>query len=355
MPLTPDGPHTALLRRWLGALAVAVLTATAIGSVSPAAPETARPVRWTMATPYGEHSFHTANIRAFAADVETATQGKLTITIHAAGSLYRHAQIKNAVRSGQIQLGEFLLSRLANEAPVFEVDSVPFLARDYSAARALWAASRAIIERRLERQGLSVLFAVPWPPQGLFSRRPVNSLDDLEGVRFRAYNVASERLARRLGAVPTQVEVPDIAQAFLTGRVDAMITSPTTGVNVGAWDFVRYYYDLGAWLPKNVVVVNRRALMRLAPAMREAVLAAARRAETRGWRLSAAETRDKLDTLRSHGVAVLTPSPELAAGFARLGQALAEDWARRAGADGAAILRAMRTQVPAGDGQGRED
>lgn len=334
------------LRRALAA-AVIGLSAFATATSAATALTTAKHVHWTMATPYGERSFHTVNIRAFAAEVKAATNGRLTIAVHGAGSLYRHAQIKNAVRAGQVQLGEFLLSRLANEAPVFEADSVPFLARDYAAAHHLWAVSRPAIEHRLAAQGLVVLFAVPWPPQGLFSRRPVRNLSDLAGVKFRAYNVASERLARRLGAVPTQVEVPDIAQAFLTGRVDAMITSPTTGVNAGAWDFVGYYYDLGAWLPKNVVVVGARALAHLAPTLRQAVLAAGRRAEARGWRLSAAETQEKLDTLRHHGVAVLTPAPELAAGFARLGRAMADDWAKRAGTEGAAILRAMRGPTPA--------
>lgn len=302
---------------------------------------TARADEWFMATPYADSSFHTQNIKLFSEEVGSLTGGELTISVHSAGSLFRHPEIKNAVRSGQVQLGEFLLSRLANENPIYQLDSVPFLATDYEQARDLWRASRSAIAKLLSRQGLTVLFSVPWPPQGLFSDRPVEGIADLRGVKFRAYNTATERLAQLLGAVPTQVEIPDIPQAFATGRVEAMMTSPSTGANTRAWDFVDYYYHLQAWLPKNIVVVNERAFRRLSESQRRHILTAAAAAERRGWDMSFDETQDKLDILRGAGLNISPASSGLLSGLFAIGEIMVEEWAAKAGPEGAAILKEL--------------
>jgi TRAP-type C4-dicarboxylate transport system substrate-binding protein len=299
-------------------------------------------VKWDMPTPYPDANFHTQNIMKFAADVQKMSGGKLEIKVHSNGSLFKHPEIKNAVRGGQVPLGEFLLSLLSNENAVFEVDSVPFLATSYDDAKRLWAASRKKTEALLGKEGLMVLYAVPWPPQGLYAKKPINSIDDLKGVKFRAYNATTQRLATLAGAVPTQVEVPDIPQAFSTGRVDAMITSPSTGANSKAWDFVKYYYDAQAWLPKNVIVMNKRAFRRLDKKLQNAVLEAAKAAEPRGWQMSMAETKEKTAVLEKNGMTVSKPSPKLEAGLKKIGAQMTADWEKRAGADGKAILKAYR-------------
>ncbi len=293
---------------------------------------------WDMPTPYPDNNFHTVNIKQFADDLAAATNGELTITIHAAGSLIKHPEIKNAVRSGQVPIGEFLLSQLANENPVFQVDSVPFLASDYDSAYALWKASRPKVEELLDEQGLMVLYAVAWPPQGLYASQPIESVDDLKGSKFRAYNTSTERLAQLAGAVPTQVEAADLAQAFATGRVDSMITSPSTGANSKAWDYVTHYYDVQAWLPKNIVVVNKRAFQRLDQATQQAVLEAAAAAETRGWEASRAETAEKTQVLKDNGMTVATPSDTLKEGLKAFGETMTQEWVEAAGMNGQAIL-----------------
>jgi len=295
-----------------------------------------------MPTPYGDNNFHTINIKQFADDVKAATGGALTITVHSAGSLIKHPEIKNAVRGGQVPIGEFLLSRLSNENAVFQIDSIPFLAVNYADAARLWAASRPAIEKLLDRQGLKVLFAVPWPPQGLYAKKEINTVADLKGLKFRAYNTATERLAQLAGAVPTQVEVPDIPQAFATGRVAAMITSPSTGANTKAWDFVSNFYHTQAWLPKNVAVVNEKAFARLDKKTRAAVLDAAAKAEARGWEASKAETADKIAVLKKNGMTVRDPSPALADGLKKIGATMTEEWLAKTGDTGAAILKAYR-------------
>ncbi|MDX1513865.1 MAG: TRAP transporter substrate-binding protein [Gammaproteobacteria bacterium] len=308
------------------------------GAIAAGLALSAQAVTWDMPTPYGETNFHTVNIKGFADDVKAATGGKLEIKIHSGGSLFKHPEIKNAVRGGQVPIGEFLLSRLSNENAVFQVDSVPFLATNYKQAEVLWKASKPTVEKLLDKEGLMVLFAVPWPPQGLYAKKPLNSVDDLKGVKFRAYNTATEELAKLAGAIPTQVEVPDIPQAFSTGRVDAMITSPSTGANTKAWDFVTHFYHTQAWLPKNIVVVNKRAFRKLDKDVQNAVLEAAMRAEERGWEASKAETNEKIAVLRENGMQVHDPSATLMQGLQDIGRKMTHDWSATAGEAGVKII-----------------
>jgi TRAP-type C4-dicarboxylate transport system substrate-binding protein len=340
MPSGEDEMRKTIAYMAIAAMLTAGAVVAALASRAPAV------IAWEMPTPYADGTFHTVNIRTFAEEVAQATDGRLRITVHSNGSLIRHPEIKNAVRADLVPLGEFLLSRLANQHPLFEADAVPFLAADYAQAERLWRVSRPHVEALLAEEGLEVLFSVPWPPQGLYSDQPIRTIEDLRGRRFRAYNSATERLAQLAGAVPTQVEVPDIPQAFATGRVQAMITSPSTGVDSKAWDFVRHYYHTQAWLPRNVVVVSRRALARLAPDQRAALIEAGRAAEARGWTMSRAETAAQLDVLRQHGMRVEDPSPELAEGLRRIGLRIAEEWVEASGPDGRAIFELMASATP---------
>lgn len=319
-------------RRILAALAFA--GASALASASSA--ET-----WNLPTAYPAQSFHTQNLEMLAREVEEATGGELAIAIHPAGSLVKHPEIKNAVRSRQVQMGEFLLSRLSNEDPIFEADAVPFLAASYEAARRLWDAQRPHVEAALARQNITVLYAAPWPPNGLYTTRPITEIGDFAGMRFRTYNAATERFAELIGAVPTQIEVPDVPQAFATGRVDSMITSATTGANARAWDFLSHYYDARAFLPKNIVVVNTAALEALPEAHRAALLGAAARAEIRGWAMSEAETSEQNRALAENGVIVEAPSEALSTSLKAIGARMIEEWSAKSGSGGAAILEGV--------------
>ena len=299
---------------------------------------------WDMPTPYPDKTFHTQNIAAFAEEVQAATNGELKINIHSAGSLFKHPEIKNAVRGGQVPAGEFFLSLLSNEHAVFGADSQPFLATNYDEAKNLWDAQRPIVADLLDKQGLMPLFSVPWPPQGLYTKKEIKTVADLKGIKFRAYNATLELFANKIGAAPTQVEVPDIPQAFATGRVEAMVTSPSTGANSKAWDFVTHYTDIQAWLPKNIVVVSKKAFRKLDKKTQDAVLAAAKTAEVRGWEMSKKETAEKTAILKENGIVVVTPSAELMTGLKEIGSAMIVDWKKSAGAEGEALLKAYQAK-----------
>ncbi len=318
--------------RVLGALLLA-------GGLSTAA---SAQTKWDMPTPYPDGNFHTRNIAMFAADIAKATNGSLTIAVHSAGSLIKHAEIKRAVRQGTAPIGEILESLAANEAPVYGIDSLPFVTHGYSDAMKLYQAQKPYLAKQLASEGLILLYSVPWPPQGLYAKREIKSVDDLKGLKFRTYNATIGRIATLAGAIPTQIEVPDLPTAFATGRVDVMITSASTGVDTKSQDYLTHYIDTQAWQPRDIVFVNKEAFDKLTPAQQKAVKDAAAAAETRGWKLSEEEMAIKTKALKDAGIIVLPPSPQLKAGLTKIGETIAVEWEKAAGADGAAMLAAYR-------------
>jgi TRAP-type C4-dicarboxylate transport system substrate-binding protein len=319
------------------ARALAVLIVTGAG-VTAAFAQT----KWDMPTNYAAGSFHNKNIDQFAADIDKATSGSLKIAVHAGGSLFKHAEIKPAVREGRAPIGEILESMVSSEAPVYGLDSVPFLTNGYDAAKKLYAAQKPFLEKQLASEGLMLLYSVPWPPQGIYTKRDINAVEDLKGLKFRSYNAMTARIATLAGAVPTQIEVPDLPAAFASGRVDVMMTSASSGVESKAENYLTQYIDTQAWQPRNIVFVNNAAFDRLSAAEQAAMRDAATAAETRGWQMSLEEMTIKTDALKAAKINVKPPTPALKAGLTKIGVAIAAEWEKSAGADGAAILAAYR-------------
>ena len=298
--------------------------------------------KWDMPTPYPATNFHTENIAQFVGEVDKASGGKLKITVHAHASLFKAPEIKRAVQGGQAQIGEILISGYSNEDPVFGVDSVPFLATSYAEAAKLWKASKKAIEDRFARQGLMVLYTVPWPPQGIYSSKPLASVADMKGLKMRTYNPYTSRIAELAGAQPVTIQVAELAQAFATGAVNANITSGATGYDTKAWEVVKYYYDTQAWLPKNVVFVNKAAFDALDKPTQQALLKCAADAEARGWKASEEKNKWYLEQLAKNGMNVSPPSARLKSDFQKIGETMAAEWMKTAGADGQAIVDAYR-------------
>jgi TRAP-type C4-dicarboxylate transport system substrate-binding protein len=298
--------------------------------------------KWDMPTPYPAANFHTENITQFAADVDKATAGKLKITVHAGGSLYKANEIKRAVQGGQAQIGEILLGGYANENPLFGTDNVPFLATSYAEAKKLATAQKPALDSLLAKQGLKMLFSVPWPPQGIFAAKPINAGADLKGVKWRAYSPQTSRIAELVGAQPVTIQAAELSQALATGAVAAFMTSGATGYDSKVWEQVKYFYDTQAWLPKNAVLVSQKAFDALDKASQDAVLKAAAEAETRGWKTSEEKTKFYLEQLAKNGMTVAPPSAALKADMKKVGDTMIGEWQKTAGADGQAILDAYR-------------
>ena len=298
--------------------------------------------KWDMPTPYSEGEFHTRNIKTFVEDVKKNTGGALDITVHSNGSLIKHPDILRAVSTGQVNIAEFLLGQFGNEDPVFAADNVPFVAPGYDNAMKFYRAQKPVLEKKLEGRGMKLLYSVPWPGQGIYTKDPVKSPADFKGLKMRTYSPLTSRLAELLGMAPVQAQVPDIPQLFATGAMQTMVTSSATGTASKAWEFVKNYYKTNAWNPKNVVVVNQRAFARLPKDQQAGLTKAAAAAEPRGWEMSKQREKDADELLAKNGVSVAEPSAELKAALAKIGEQMAAEWEKSAGAEGQEILKRYR-------------
>lgn len=297
---------------------------------------------WNLPAAYPANNPHSENLVAFAKDVEAATGGKLKITVHPNASLFKAPEIKRAVATGQAQMGEVLLSIHENEDPLFGVDVVPFLATSFPEAMKLYKASKPAIEKKLAAQGLKLLFAVPWAPQGIYAKKDLNSIADMKGLKWRAYNVGTTRIGELVGAQPVTIQAAELPQALATGIVDSFISSGGTGYDSKVWETLTHFYDVQAWIPKNFTFVNKAAFDALDKPTQEAILKAAATAETRGWKAWEDKTNWYLGELKAKGMKVQPPSAALKEGFQKIGAQLTDDWLKKAGADGKALLDAYK-------------
>jgi TRAP-type C4-dicarboxylate transport system substrate-binding protein len=305
---------------------------------APAAAQT----KWNLPAAYPADNFHTENLSLFAKDVAEAAGGKLQIAVHANASLFKAPEIKRAVQTGQAQIGEVLASLHENEDPIYGLDVVPFLATSFDQAKKLWDAQRPALEKKLASQGLILLYAVPWPPQGIYTKKDLNTVEDLRGTKWRAYNPGTARIAEIVGAQPVTVQAAELPQALATGVVNAFMTSGSTGYDSKVWETLTHFYDTQAWIPKNIIFANKSGFDALDKPAQEALMKAAKAAEERGWRISQEKTKWYTDQLAAKGMKVLPPNDSLRMGLLKIGDQLTADWLKRAGAEGQAVVEAYK-------------
>ena len=318
-----------------------LLAAVAALSVLGSAPALAQ-TKWDLPAAYPATNFHTINLQQFADDIDKASGGKLKITVHANASLFKAPEIKRAVQGGQAQIGEILLVNFQNEWPIFGADGLPFLADSYDEAVKLWRAQKPMLDKKLGEQGMMVLYAVPWPPQGIYSKKPLATAADLKGIKWRAYSPATARIAELVGAQPVTIQAAEVSQAFATGVVESMMSSGSTGWDAKLHEHVKFWYDTQAWLPKNAVIVNKAAFDALDAPTKAAVMKAAADAEVRGLAASKKANTETLDKLKGGGMQILPPSPQLTADMKKVGDTMLKEWLDKAGPEGRQLVDAFR-------------
>ncbi len=297
--------------------------------------------KWDLPAAYTASNFHTENLSQFAADVDKATGGKLKITVHAGASLFKAPEIKRAVQGGQAQMGEILLANFSNEWPIYAADGLPFLADSYDEAAKLYKVQKPLLEKKLAEQGMLLLYAVPWPPQGIFAKKAISSAADLKGVKWRAYSPSTGRIAELVGAQSVTIQQAELSQAMATGVVESYMSSGATGYDTKTYEHLKFYMDTQAWLPKNAVIVNNAAFDALDAPSKAALQKAGADAETRGWATSRAKNTEYLDLLKKNGMSIVPPTPQLKADMKKVGDTMLKEWLDKAGPEGKALVDAF--------------
>jgi TRAP-type C4-dicarboxylate transport system substrate-binding protein len=323
-------------------IAKTLITLTGGVALSVLAVASASAQKWDMPMAYPSSNFHTENGSAFATCVNTGASGKVNIVVHAGGSLVGGNDIKRVVQTGQAPIGERLISAHARENPLYGIDSIPFLATSFKDAAKLWTAAQPKVIEALAKQDLVYLYSVPWPPQGLYFKKDVNSVADMKGIKFRAYNAATARIAALAGMAPVQIEAAELSRALATGVAESFISSGATGVDSKVWEALTHFYDVQAWLPRNIVFANKAAFEKLDPATQKVFRDCAAKAATDGAKKSEELTAGYLETLKKNGMKVSGPSDKLKAELAVIGATMTEEWVKASGEDGKAVVEAYK-------------
>lgn len=316
-----------------------LLAATALTAVTAGA---AHAEKWDMPMAYAATNFHSATGAEFAKCITTGTGGEIEVVTHPSGSLFPGDTIKRAIQTGQVPIGERLLSGHQNENAVFGVDSVPFLATSFDDAAKLWKAAKPTLEKVLAAQNLTLLYSVPWPPQGLYFKKEVNSVADMKGIKFRSYNSATARLAELTGMLPVQIEAAEISQAFATGVADSMVSSGSTGYDRKVWESLTHFYEVDAWLPRNYVMINSDVWGGVSDANKNVITACAELAQYAGTWRAVEYTQFTLNGLRAGGMQVGPASDGLKAELREIGATMTAEWLEAAGEEGKAIVDAFK-------------
>lgn len=308
---------------------------------------TAAAETWDMPMAYSGSNFHSVTGAEFAKCVTTGTGGDIEIVTHPGGSLFAGADIKRAIQTGQVPIGERLLSGHQNESPLFGIDSIPFLVGSFDEHAMLWEAAEPTIRNLLDGQNLHLLYSLPWPPQGLYFKQEINAVSDMEGIRFRSYNNATARLAELTGMLPVSIEAAEISQAFATGVAASMVSSGATGYDRRVWESLTHFYQVDAWLPRNYIMVNASVWNGVSDENKAVINACADLAEYAGTWRAKEYTGFTLAGLAAGGMTVQPAGEELMAGLREIGETMTAEWLEAAGAEGQAIVDAYRAAAAA--------
>jgi len=300
--------------------------------------------KWDLPMAYSGSNFHSVTGAEFAKCVTTGTGGDIEVTTHPSGSLFAGGDIKRAVQTGQVPLGERLLSGHQNESAIFGWDSVPFLVSSFDEHDKLYAAAKPHLNELLAEQNMTMLYSVPWPPQGLYFNKEVNSVADMEGLKFRSYNNATARMAELTKMLPVSIEAAEISQAFATGVAESMVSSGATGYDRKVWESLSHFYSVDAWLPRNYMLINNDVWDGVSEQNKNVINACASMAEYAGTWRAKEYTGFTMAGLAAGGMSVQPAGDQLMGDLRKVGEIMAAEWLEAAGETGAAILDAYNAQ-----------
>ncbi len=296
--------------------------------------------KWDLPMAYSGSNFHSVTGAEFASCITTGTGGDIEVTTHPSGSLFAGADIKRAVQTGQVPIGERLLSGHQNESAIFGWDSVPFLVSSFDEHDKLYEVAKPHLEELLAEQNLTLLYSVPWPPQGLYFDREINAVSDMAGIKFRSYNNATNRLAELTNMLPVQIEAAEISQAFATGVAESMVSSGATGYDRKVWESLSHFYSVDAWLPRNYMLINTGVWDGVSDANKNVINACARMAEYAGTWRAKEYTGFTLAGLAAGGMTVEPAGDALMSELKAIGETMTAEWLEAAGDAGKSIVDA---------------
>ena len=287
----------------MGTLKSACVSIIAAGALNLAAAAPALAADWDMALAWPDGNFHTKNARVFAEEVAKATDGRVNITVHGGGSLgFKGPEMLSAVRDGLVPIGDIYLSQQVGEEPVLGIESIPYLVSSYEELRELHEYFRPVVEDVAARYNQKVLYMVPWPAPGIYTKEEATKLDDLAGVKIRTYNKTTTELFNAIGMTAVQLPWGEVVPSLAAGTIDGVTTSASSGVDGKFWEFLEYFYPTGHVWSSDAITVNLDAWNDLSEADRAAIEKLSMDLEPKFWEVSRSEDAEKLKILNENGL-----------------------------------------------------
>ncbi|MCV2892625.1 TRAP transporter substrate-binding protein [Lentibacter sp. XHP0401] len=296
-----------------------------------------------LANEYQDTTFAAVADKFFIEKVEELTSDSVKINYFPGGSLgFKSADHFDATGDGAIEIADTFIGRLAGIDPVFSLPSMPFLATDKGKALALEAVLRPEYDRAFGAANQIYLFSTPWPPSGIWTKEPLTSPEDLQGLKIRVADVPSMQTFKSAGANPLEISWGDVVPQLSAGAIDAVVSSAEGGTNIKLGDFLPYYTTVDYVIPANVVHMNKDAFDALSADEQAAVLQAASETSTFIWAKLEERLSNTYNDLAELKVNVNREvDPALMDALAKASAGALDEWKAKMGDKGQVILDAF--------------
>ena len=267
-------------------------------------------VKLDLNAKYGANNFHTKGAEKFSELVEKYTGGDVKITVHAGSSLVKGNPLK-AVKDGTVAMTDMFIPFTSGGGKVFGISALPFIASSYEDAYRLYQISKPAYEKVAKKWNQKLLYAVTWPPSGIYTNKPVNGSSDFGDVKARTYDKNSANFVSMVGGSAVALPWGEVYSALQTGMVNAVVTSSASGKDGKFWEVLKNFTKINYAYPLQAVTINLDYWNSLDKAQKEAMLKAAKEIEEAQWEASKQEDAVALKMLADNGMTVSEASPAL--------------------------------------------
>jgi TRAP-type C4-dicarboxylate transport system substrate-binding protein len=198
-------------------------------------------------------------------EIEKRTAGKVKITVFPGGTLTPAAQTYDNVVKGIADIGFSVFAYTMGKFPLMEVIDLPLGYKSGSQATKLVNAFYNKFQPK-ELGETKVLILSAHGPGIIHTKKPVNKLEDLKGMKIRATGLAA-KIVSSLGAAPVGATMPETYDALRTGVVDGSM-APDEALKGWKWGEVIGYttYNYGSAYTTSMFVVMNKAKWNSLPA-----------------------------------------------------------------------------------------
>ena len=220
----------------------------------------------------------------FAKEVEKASGQAITIeTKQDKDNPFKGDEQVKAVSQGKTQMGTLFGGVLGNDNSLFLLSSLPFAAKDFAQAKALYECAKPALAQGAEKLDAHLLYVTPWPPSGIWSVQPLTNETDIKALKIRTYDATSKSVFERLGAQSVQLPYSALAEKLQKNEVNAVLTSGDGGAGRKLWTQLPNFMAVSYSIPLSYTIINMDTWRKLDDAQRTILTNAAEKVAAESW------------------------------------------------------------------------